>query len=255
MAQPFQNKVSSLSLKAQESFTGDQKSRGSHVSFVFERADYSKIICKSRHKSQVYKMLAVTGFPFLILIIQNIITLVNDQGYLKESNEVRSNLEVSMEIGTVVHFLQIERGTTAMYVASNGNAQLFYQVQKAQENTDVALTDMTVWPTAAVFHPDQFSSVESLKIYLSFHRRNLDAARTTYDEELRFYNAVVETMLKWVVGSFYDKLPSAVLQRMFAFHLSILSKEAAGIERALGSVFFAQGLFRFTFTFLIFLKP
>ena len=168
-------------------------------------------------------------FIIIIIIIQEI-----------ESNSVLGkNVQFSIEIGEVIHYIQIERGTTALFISAEGDPYLIPRLQGQYEKTDIALSKLSKW--IPISNPPFFMSRGAFREKIQEFRDTLDPQNATLKEVISFYtdhNAVFIDMIAESINS-ASEVPFWTDE--VAYQMCIISKEQAGIERALGSTYFARG--------------
>ncbi|GFR64974.1 guanylate cyclase 32E [Elysia marginata] len=147
-----------------------------------------------------------------------------------------------METGNVIHRTQIERGTTALYVSSKGDAQVWTNLQKAYEETDLVISSLTQWGE----EPDiaHFETVDTYYSRIKAYRAQIAALNTTnitVPAVIKFYSDDNDVIIKWVGRRIQYSKSSELWKTLMGYYMLILSKEQAGVERALGSTFYAQG--------------
>ena len=64
---------------------------------------------------------------------------------------------------------------------------------------------------------------------------------TTVDDVLAFYSEGISVMIHWVSKLIKKARGGTLWPVLVGYHMLMVAKENAGIERALGSAFFAQG--------------
>lgn len=78
-------------------------------------------------------IMSVALMPVVVMIIQNLINVYNSSSHVAKMEDLRNQILFSTETGSVVHFLQIERGTSALYISSNGDTTIFQGKIPARE--------------------------------------------------------------------------------------------------------------------------
>lgn len=221
--------------------------RTSHYSgsdmYIPEKRRYlcnNNLLTKKGQNFQMFKIIAVAVIPIFVLIVQSLVSITNDIESLAQQKSVRGDISFSVDIGVLVHFLQLERGTTALYISSGGSDIVFTNLEAKRLNTDIALNSLGDWLTLT--SPIHFQSRDVFRFHLQDYRNGLDPLNTTVQASIKFYSDDNEIIIDWVGLTVKDSESESTWQLLTAYHMLLLSKEQAGIERALGSTFFAGGL-------------
>ena len=190
-------------------------------------------------------MLTVTTLPLVALIATTSIYAYSDGTLLAEEKILTKKILLSIEIANVIHYIQIERGTTALYISSNKDLIVLERLQESYLATNNAIRSLSSWPdqTPASRELYHFNSHDSFELRIQEFRYSLVASNKSFYDAIRFYtdqNTILEgfvaesTQISQDFGTIWKELVS--------FHMLLLSKEDAGIERALGGIFYAQGV-------------
>lgn len=152
---------------------------------------------------------------------------------------IKTNIQFSLEISAVIHSMQIERGTTALYVSSGGDPFVKPRLTKLYMNTDQAINAMSNWiPTDT---PDYFSSRERFHKTIIDFRNDLDPKNISVQNVIGFYTDHNAVFIRMIAKSLNLKQSFPFWTDLTSYQMLIFSKEQAGIERALGSTYFARG--------------
>lgn len=200
----------------------------------------NNLLTKKGQNCQMFKIISVAVIPIVFLIVQSLFSITNDVESLAQQKSVRGVISFSVDIGFLVHFLQLERGTTALYISSGGNEIVFTNLEAKRLNTDIALNSLGEWLTLT--SPIHFRSRDIFRVHLQDYRDGIDALNTTAQAAIKFYSDVNNIIIDWVGLTVKDSESESTWQLLTAYHMLLLSKEQAGVERALGSTFFAGGL-------------
>ena len=138
----------------------------------------------------------------------------------------------------MIHSLQIERGTTALFVSSKGDPYVKPRLKILYKNTDNAITAMSSWITSV-----EFSSREEFHNEIIYFRDQLDPKNISLTKAIGFYTDRNTIFINMIARSLNLKKPFSFWTDITSYQMLIFSKEQAGIERALGSTYFARGLF------------
>ena len=143
-----------------------------------------------------------------------------------------------MEVGSVVHQTQIERGTTALYVSSDGDPFLEPRLRNLYVQTDDAISSLSQW---IPLDHDHFLSREQYHEAIREFRLALDPNNATLKDVIGFYTRDNKVFIEMIGKSINVEKSVSYWTSLVAYQMLIMSKEQAGIERALGSTYYARG--------------
>uniref|UniRef100_A0A1I8GG53 NIT domain-containing protein n=1 Tax=Macrostomum lignano TaxID=282301 RepID=A0A1I8GG53_9PLAT len=157
-----------------------------------------------------------------------------------------------MDMSKLVGSLQIERGLTATFLASNGTDMVFYQRIKNQRViSDAALEGMSIWPPIEYFYYSNTSSGYTVPIRplytkadmaanLAWFRRRVDtiAYEMQTIDSPDFYTPFINMLMDWGDSTAIFPPGSKLWTQMLAFSAILRVTEAIGLQRALGSSWF-----------------
>lgn len=204
-------------------------------------------------------MIGITFVPIVVLIITNAV-------YVKDGTVARRSLESVKDViklsiddyGGLVHYLQIERGKTALFISSR-SSELFEDIQDQYRSTDGAIANISIWnpgdsnDASSNPIPSYFETKATFQKHLENYRDMLDPNTTTLYDVMGFYTEGIQV----IINSFVDfKVDTShdILRQLVTFELLVLTKEQNGVKRALGSSFYASGGFRNHSSYLWFIK-
>lgn len=193
---------------------------------------------------QLTKMLILILIPILSLAVLAVLDLNNIARNNNINVEVRNAIRFSRDIGVLLSRLQRERDMAALYVSAIGAENNMY-LTETYPLTDVALDELQYWPveTSILNELPFFRKKSDFKQHLAHHRHNLNRNDTTVYKEIDFYTSALQIFIDWLYESVGNSKGHAIWQTLVAYQLLIVSNVDTGIERTLGSVFFARGRF------------
>lgn len=103
----------------------------------------------------------------------------------------------SIELGILLGNIQRERDMSALYV-SNIELETKDLLLQRYPDTDIAIQNLSSWPTSANIVRDEFQTREKFLSYLNRHRYQLDSYNRTIKEELQFYSDSIEVFIQWL---------------------------------------------------------
>ncbi|CAH1272459.1 NPR2 [Branchiostoma lanceolatum] len=189
----------------------------------------------------IFSILALAAVPIVGMLVQSSL-IVHDTKREKDSAElVSGEISLGTDMGLIAVSLAVERGTTVLYVGSGNNPRVYDRLKETYRTTDEAIASLTKWSDVPGDSPWQFRSGKNLYEYVREHRQELLSNKTSVEEQIQFYTDI-NTFLISHLGQTVRKADTSHLwMNVIAYHMIILSQEYAGLERALGSVFFAKG--------------
>ena len=155
-----------------------------------------------------------------------------------ENQAIIEDVLFSLEVGSIIHQTQIERGTTALYVSSDGDPFLLPRLETLYQLTDSSISSLSKWIPLNHTH---FGSREQYHEAIREFRSNLDPYNATLREVIGFYTQDNRVFIEMIGKSINVEKSVSYWTSLVAYQMLIMSKEQAGIERALGSTYFARG--------------
>lgn len=186
-----------------------------------------------------FLILTISSLPVLALIIQNAVDVRENNNSLAISSEIKGDVLFSVESGEVVHYMQIERGTSALYISSGRDVSVKLNLDIARVNTDKAIQALSSWPGVASDGPN-YVSEQAFHQSIQDWRWRVDS-NATVPQNIKFYTDNIAVMIRWLADGIQSSHNGGLWSTLVSYHMLIISKEQAGLERALGSTFFAQG--------------
>lgn len=108
--------------------------------------------------------------------------------------------------------------------------------------TDEFIDSLQYWPqNLDRYNREVFRSKSQLLAHIGRHRHDIE--RSTIDQEHKFYSSIIDTMVIWGYESIKESKFAVIWKSVVAFQKITMAKENLGVERAFGTMFFAQGGF------------
>jgi len=191
------------------------------------------------------KLFLLVLLPLIFCIyfsLVNLSSIINEKNQLSEAQEF---LSLAVVNNALVHELQKERGTTAVFVGTQG--ERFANKMKTQRRlTDQAHNKMK--NALSVYNSENneinsiISSIKSELSKLNSIRNQVDNLSISLGDALSYYTKQNNKMLS-LTGYFVNLSPKATVKYSVAYYNFIEAKERAGIERAVVSGGFAKDKF------------
>lgn len=90
---------------------------------------------------------------------------------------------------------------------------------------------------------EKFSSKEQFQNYLNEHRRMLNPNVLSIQDEIDFYSKSIDVIITWLYNTITESKFSLIWKLLVAYQKLSSAKENLGVERALGTMFYARGGF------------
>jgi methyl-accepting chemotaxis protein len=194
------------------------------------------------------RILILCLIPLLALMALGAAKLINERNYITTSSAVQGVAELAPNVSNLVHELQKERGISAGFIGSGGQA--FADTIDDQR----ALTDQQMAGFEAAFSQlesaakveaiaEPLQSAQSALADLRQRRASVDALDLTVAEMAGYYSPLISDLLH-VIESMATVIEDGEMLRPVLGYVALLEgKERAGIERAMGAAGFGAGEF------------
>lgn len=194
--------------------------------------------------SIMQRLVMLAALPLLALVISAGALVWQSYSVYRGAEQTRSLMAVSVAAGDLIHFLQIERGSTAGFIQSKG--QKFADTlpgirSKTDERVSVYKQQLAgikglsipAFAKAAEAASSKFDGLASL-------RERASKFEITVADEVSFYSALVAALLDTIAASSEGNSDAAIAQKIFAYSAVIRAKENAGLERAMTTAALAE---------------
>lgn len=154
------------------------------------------------------------------------------------TNEAIQSIRASLLVSNLVHKLQRERGMSTNFLGTNFSTMTtILEIGMFRDKTDASVND-AVWPQSGIKFYDKLWSSETLQVSLNEHRNLVDHREINYFYNLEFYNNLTSALIMHITQSV--SIPNdAKIQRLVDASNALLSwMDDAGIQRALGTIFY-----------------
>ena len=149
----------------------------------------------------------------------------------------------SIDLGKLVHRLQVERDVSVLYLSAIGSGTKSFLLAEYAKTDDIL--ELITWPIGLPNQSQEvmFLSKRNFEFYLREHRRLINTNSFSIHDEISFYSGSIETMITWLYNTITESKFSIVWKILVAYQKLASAKENLGVERALGTMFFAKGGF------------
>jgi methyl-accepting chemotaxis protein len=194
------------------------------------------------------RILFLCLIPLLALMALGVAKLINERNYITTSSTVQGVAELAPNVSNLVHELQKERGMSAGFIGSGGQA--FADTINDQR----ALTDQQLAGFEAAFAQLQsttkleaisepLQSAQSALADLRQRRASVDALNLSVAEMAGYYSPLISDLLDVIQSMATVIEDGEMLRPVLGFVALLEGKERAGIERAMGAAGFGAGAF------------
>ncbi|XP_070206578.1 uncharacterized protein [Littorina saxatilis] len=211
-----------------------------HISEIID----SKISCKSK-RVQMAKMMTLTLLPTLALLIMSVIDVKGTADANTANEKIRDVITLSTEVGLCIHFLQRERGYTAMHVSYKDQTTEILMKESFQR-TDSALAELSTWPGQTKTTMKKYPTFVSFTQAIEEHRDDLVYTQKnnhSLHTEMSFYINLIDSFIDWMYRAIQFAQDGDDWRQLVAYQLLLSSKNDIGIERTLGSIYYLTGSF------------
>ncbi|XP_071827298.1 uncharacterized protein [Apostichopus japonicus] len=206
------------------------------------------------------KLVLLALFPTSALVICALLILTQATNSATVFGRVRSLITENLDqVGDLVHILQIERGTTVLYLSSNRDASVLQRLQLAYQNSEETIENVTSWRSINMSDAGNipyyyFESKDTFMTHIHEYRKNISLQVQNIRPPLEFYTEAVDKIIEWFWEDFSQYETGNEWSNLVAYRLVILAKEQFGVERALGGQFFASGGFENIIDYLAYMN-
>lgn len=193
------------------------------------------------------KLLLILIFPFLIIsnyIYQQL--NVNIQ-LVTNSKNLEFMVLYNNQLSLLVHDLQLERGTTALYFGEKKTLH-FHTLKKKRQETNKWLNWVESWiisvePEQALKWENKINSIKKLLVELKSLRQSIDDNLINLSDMLNAYSNLINQIISQIkrINTKYQDQATFELNKVNQAIINL--KEQRGLERAILAYVFAQNKF------------
>ncbi|KAJ8025493.1 Receptor-type guanylate cyclase gcy-20 [Holothuria leucospilota] len=192
-------------------------------------------------------MVLLASIPIIALIICAAFVLTRALEANASFSQVKTLISNSLDqVGDLVHRLQTERGTTVLYLSTQGDPSILEKLEAAYHDTDEEIKNITHWRHINLSQPENepfyyFETKETFQTHIHTYRQNLSNKYVDLPEPIPYYSEAIERIIEWFWEDFSKYETGKKWATLVAYQMIILGKEQLGVERALGGKFYAEG--------------
>ncbi|PIK59367.1 hypothetical protein BSL78_03669 [Apostichopus japonicus] len=210
--------------------------------------------------NRTVKMVILALFPITALLICALLILTQASHSARVFGQVRSLIADNLDqVGDLVHRLQIEEGTTVLYLSSNRDASVLQKLERTYRDSDETMDNVSNWRSLNISDKENlpfhyFESKDTFKQHIREYRNNVSIDVQNIRPPLEFYTEAVDKIIEWFWEDFSQYDNGNEWSNLVAYQLVILAKEQLGVELALGGKFFASGGFENSIDYLAYMN-
>ncbi len=202
-----------------------------------------------KHISIKNKLLINVILPTLTMIVMAAFAITTN---IKQKNEYAAYntiIKLDTQISSLIHETQKERGATAGFLSSKGK-KFATRLPKQQMHTDTKIaalqhfitqntTNKILAPDTKAFFDLAMQDLQKIKTI----RSAVLAQHISPKNAIGYYTKMNEKFLNFIAKTSTQAADAQLADATLAYYNFLMSKERAGIERAIGSATFAQDKF------------
>ena len=199
-----------------------------------------KVITKKDRRLQLAKLFMIT-FISTATVVLTIIDMIQTAKSFREKEELTDKIQGSIDMALVIHNLQKERGMTTLQMGFKEIklAEKQLELREIRRKTNESITILETRQNVAI--STLTGEKKSFWCMLENFRRQINKGGISGTEILLTYSEWITTLISTLTKfSKFESLDDNA-NLFFAYEMVILSKEEAGMERALGGLKFTQG--------------
>ena len=185
----------------------------------------------------------LVSLPLLGMVIFAVVLVQSSLAQYRSAQLTAALVDVNLSAGVLIHYLQIERGSTGVFISSGG--ALFEDVLPGyRERTDRALAAFvqvyrdSPAPGVRGVGARLDEVVQSL-LELDDFRRRVDGFEVASADSARFYTGNINALIAAMATLSQLSTDPDIALRSTSYESLVRAKEAAGLERALTAQIFA----------------
>ena len=199
-----------------------------------------RVITKKERRLQVAKLFIIISISMATVVL-TIVDMVQTANSFQQNSKLNDKIQGSIDVALVIHDLQKERGMTTLHMGSN---RLNFTKERRVRLAFRHITNKSI-ATLEARQSSVFDilagGVKSFRVDLEKFRHKVDNGKSNYVENLITYSTWISKLISALTtytefGNFDE-----YANLFFAYEMVILSKEEAGLERALGGLKFIKG--------------
>ena len=195
------------------------------------------------------KLLVLLSFPLIGLIFFSSMQSYSNYSNYSSMNKIETYTILSTKISKFIHETQKERGLTAGFIGSNGK-KFHDKLATQRKNTNKQYKELKYYISSIVFTSDTQDLKQNINLALnellklSQTRQNVDSLTISLGNALKYYSNINAILLNEIIYISTHSNNSKITQEITSYSNFLLSKERAGIERAVATAALANDGFK-----------
>jgi len=189
------------------------------------------------------KLITLLLLPVLLIITLATDVLISSYTKKEELSHLNKSVILATKLGLLVHETQKERGFTAGFFGSKGKS-FQNELNNQRNSTESKITDLYNFLETYKVIEDalQVQINKSIQDLKQIHdiRTNVNSFNITAKEAISYYTSMNKKLLNVVNIIAHESNDVEILKELVAYEYFLLSKERAGIERAIGAKTFSE---------------
>jgi methyl-accepting chemotaxis protein len=194
------------------------------------------------------RILIMIALPIIVITLFSINFIIDNYNKKVEFDTISDQVKLSIKISSLVHELQKERGMTAGFIGSKGENfrdKLASQRELTNKKKDALLSYIKEHSTDKYRQnfKSNFNQAVDLLNNMNSMRSKVDTLKISLKEPIGFYTKMNGLFLDTIGSISLNSSDNDITKDLVAYTNFLLSKERAGIERAVLSATFGKDAF------------
>ncbi len=194
------------------------------------------------------KLLILSIVPIVVILVLSFMELKSSFNQYMQNLSLRDSVQLSVKISNLVHELQKERGRTAGFLSSKGQ-KFSSEIKEQRKLTDERISELNQF--LSNFDKNSLSNqgrnnletAIDLLSKIQERRNQIDNFEISLPGALKYYTTMNGKFLDTIGSIAENSTDSSITKELTSYTNFLLSKERAGIERAVLSATFAKDMF------------
>ena len=193
------------------------------------------------------KLFILTLLPVIVLFYYAINNAFSEYTYYDNALKLEKEIELGVVSANLVHELQKERGFSAGFLGSKGK-KFSSELSSQRAVTDDLIEQLTKKRdkeinVISVKIDNPLQEAQNLLKSISSIRKNISDINITTAKAISYYTSINTIILNMIIEISKGSDDTQIAKELIAYSSFLLSKERAGIERAVGANTFSKDKF------------
>ncbi len=195
------------------------------------------------------RIFAALALPILGMAIFSSYITLKEYDLYNEAARLEKLAHLAPAIGAAMHEMQKERGLSAGFIGSNGDAQFKARLEDGRKTADeaygVLTSDLTAIDTSD-FDSDlakRISDVSKNLASLNETREKVTTLSMSAEDMVKYYSGTIVSLMEIVSYAANLSSDTTITKSIAAYENFLQAMERAGLERAMGANGFGKGSF------------